>query len=225
MGNSVGDTLHYNNESGKPLKILLVAGLDNSIFQGNVLISDSLFRRYFPSSGGSKIMLIDGPFEKRQEIGNELEQIFRDYGMVATPAAQRLDEFNSVQNTYLSVFMLLGGLGVVIGTFGLGFLLIRNIQERKLELATYFALGFRKNHIMRLLIAEHLLILASGTVAGTLTGLASIIPSLLSPAADIPFAFLGVMISVIFLTGFLWIIIPVRAAFRDDTAMVLRKES
>ena len=225
LGKSVGDTLVYTDESGKPLKIKLMGSLDNSIFQGNVLISDSLFRIFYPSSGGSKVMLVGGPFTQKKEIGNELEQVFRDYGMVVTPASQRLDEFNSVQNTYLSVFMLLGGLGVIIGTFGLGFLLIRNIMDRQHELATYLALGFRKSYIIRLLFTEHLLILVSGIGIGIIASIPIIFPLLISPASGIPVTFLTVILSLIFITGFLWIIFPVRAAMKKDVYWVLKKEN
>jgi putative ABC transport system permease protein len=225
LGKSVGDTLIYKDESGKPLKIKLMGGLDNSIFQGNILISDSLFRIYYPSAGGSKVMLVDGSFSKRQAISDELEQVFRDYGMVVTPTSQRLDEFNSVQNTYLSVFMLLGGLGVIIGTFGLGFLLIRNLMDRQQELAIYFALGFRKNYIIRLLTVEHLLILVSGIGIGIVAALPVIFPLLLSPASEIPFGFLAVILGLIFISGFLWIIFPVRAAMKKNIIVVLKKEN
>ena len=169
-------------------------------------------------------MLVDGPLSQRKVISNGLEQVFRDYGMVVTPAAQRLDEFNSVQNTYLSVFMLLGGLGVIIGTFGLGFLVLRNILDRQQELATYLALGFRKNYIIRLLTAEHLLILVSGMGIGIVTALVVIFPVLFSPVSKVPVVFLVVILALIFITGFLWIIIPVRAAMRKDIIVVLKKE-
>jgi ABC-type antimicrobial peptide transport system permease subunit len=225
MGKSVGDTLVYMNEAGKPLMIKLMGGLDNSIFQGNILISDSLFRIHYPSAGGSKVMLVDGPFSRRKAIGNGLEQVFRDYGIVVTPVAQRLDQFNSVQNTYLSVFMLLGGFGVIIGTFGLGFLLIRNIMDRQHELATYLTFGFRKNYIIRLLTTEHLLILVSGMGLGVISALAFSLPLLISRSFDIPVTFLVVILSFIFITGFLWIIFPVWAAMKKDIIGILKKEN
>jgi ABC-type antimicrobial peptide transport system permease subunit len=202
-----------------------MAGLDNSIFQGNILISDSLFRIYYPSVGGSEIMLVEGPFSKKKAIGDQLEQIFRDYGMVVTPASQRLDEFNSVQNTYLSVFMLLGGFGVIIGTFGLGFLTIRNLMDRQHELATYLALGFRKSYISRLLISEHLLILVSGIGIGITVALPAIFPLLISPASEMPFPFLAVILGLIFITGFLWILFPIRTAMKKDIISILKKEN
>ena len=216
LGKSIGDTLVYKDESGKSLRIKLMAGLDNSIFQGNILISDNLFRIYYPSVGGSKIMLLDGAFSQKQAIGDEMEQIFRDYGIVVTPADQRLDDFNSVQNTYLSVFMLLGGLGVIIGTFGLGFLLIRNLIDRQNEIAIYQALGFQKSYIIKLLTAEHLLILISGMGIGIIVSIPVIFPALMSPTSNIPYTFLAVLLSLIFISGYLWIIFPLRAAMKKD---------
>ena len=40
--------------------------------------------------------------------------------MEAHPAWLRLNEFLAVQNTYLSIFQALGGLGLLIGSAGLG---------------------------------------------------------------------------------------------------------
>jgi putative ABC transport system permease protein len=43
LGKKTGDTLVYLNEAGSELKLKIVGGLANSVFQGNVLIDDSLF--------------------------------------------------------------------------------------------------------------------------------------------------------------------------------------
>ena len=47
----------------------------------------------------------------------------------------RLAAFQEVQNTYLSIFQLLGGLGLLLGTVGLGMVVLRNALERRSELA------------------------------------------------------------------------------------------
>ncbi|MFH1937138.1 MAG: ABC transporter permease, partial [Bacteroidota bacterium] len=104
----VGDTLLYHNETGEELHVILMGGLDNSIFQGHILVSDSLLKNRFPSISGTRIMLVDGPFASRKEIADRLQELFLDYGLVAVPVSDRLAEFNSVENTYLSVFMILG---------------------------------------------------------------------------------------------------------------------
>ncbi|MFZ4548670.1 MAG: FtsX-like permease family protein, partial [Bacteroidales bacterium] len=189
-----GDTLLYTDESGKQLKVKLMGGLGNSVFQGNILISAELFRQYFPSVGGSKLMLINGDFKYRSEISNRLEHLFQDYGMVVTPASEKLAQFNSVENTYLTVFMMLGGLGIIIGTIGLGIVLLRNLAERRREIALYQAIGFKRNYIFKLIFAENVFILFAGIGIGTLSAFAGILPSFFSPTFQLPSTFLLLII-------------------------------
>ncbi len=220
----VGDTLLYRDESGKTLRVRLIAGLDNSVFQGNVLVSAALFRQYFPSVSGSKVMLIDGQYAKRNEISQKLEFLFQDYGMVVSPASERLAQFNSVENTYLSVFMLLGGLGILIGTVGLGIVLLRNLEERKQEIALYQAIGFEHSYILKLIFTENLFILLSGIGTGLMAAFAGILPSFFSPAFRFPASFLLVILILILLSGMAWIYFPVKSALRKNLVEALRKE-
>jgi len=220
----VGDTLLYTDESGKLLKVKIMGGLENSIFQGNILVSAELFRQYFPSVGGSKVMLIDGGFAQRTAILELLEYLFQDFGMVVTPASGRLAEFNSVTNTYLSVFMLLSGLGIIIGTIGLGIVLLRNLEERKREIALYLALGFKHNYILKLIIAENLFILLAGIGIGLIAAFAGILPSFLSPAFQLPATFLILILLLIVFSGMAWIYFPARATMHKNLVQALRKE-
>ena len=220
----VGDTLQYLDEAGKELRVKLMGGLDNSIFQGYILISDSLLKNRFPSISGTRIMLVDGPFAGQKEIANRLQELFVDYGLVAVPASDRLAEFNSVENTYLSVFMLLGALGVLIGTIGFGIILWRNNLERARELALYTALGFRKKFIRNMLMIEYLLILLAGMFLGIIGAVAGILPSLISPAYQMPGGFLLVILLVIWISGAVWILIPAQHVFKRDLTQILREE-
>ena len=220
----IGDTLVYLNESGNEIKILLIGGLNSSIFQGNVLISDSIFREHFPSAGGSRTMLIDAPVEKENQVLELLETRLTDLGLELTTTSSRLAEFNSVTNTYLTVFMLLGGLGVLIGTFGLGVVLLRNMQERKQELALFMAIGFRKGEIFRLVMAENLFLLITGLVIGFGAATIGILPSLISASFTFPANFVFILIAVIFISGFLWIYFPTRKILKKRLISSLRDE-
>ncbi|MFA6400174.1 MAG: FtsX-like permease family protein [Salinivirgaceae bacterium] len=217
---SIGDTLFYRNEMGKPLKLVLAGGLNNSIFQGNILISDQVFREQFPSSGGSKTMLIDAPKYKQELVAKILEQSLIDYGMEVTPTSRRLATFNSVENTYLSVFMALSGLGFLIGTIGLGIVLLRNIVARKHELALLTALGFNRKQLFRLVYMENFMLLATGMFLGVLAALVGILPSLLSPSFSIQGGFLMMLIGSIFISGALWIYFPLRIALNRPSEIV-----
>jgi len=220
----VGDTLLYTDENGKILKVKIIGGLDNSVFQGNVLISAELLRHYFPSTGGSKVMLIDDEFAKRTAISERMEYLFQDYGMVVTPASEKLAQFNSVENTYLSVFMLLGGLGVLLGTFGLGIIVLRNIRDRQAEISLLLAIGLRRKFVLHLLESEYLVTLLSGIFIGTLAAGIGILPTIILRPASLPLGFLAVILSAIVLNGFLWIFFPVKIALNKSLIQSLRAE-
>lgn len=220
----VGDTLLYTSESGKPLKIKLMGGLAGSVFQGHLLISARHLQKHFPSVAGSKTMLIDGSFSNQSAVSETLEYLFQDFGMVITPASQRLAEFNSVTNTYLSVFMLLSALGIIIGTIGLGIVLLRNVAERKTELALYQSLGFTKNLVFRIIFTENLIILFAGIAIGSVSAFAGIIPSLVSPAFHLPAATILVLLGIISANGIFWIYFPLRKALQRNPVGGLRNE-
>lgn len=224
MQKKIGDTLLYTDEKGRILKVKIMGGMENSVFQGNILISAELFRQHFPSVSGSKVMLVDGEFSKRSEIQSRLEYLFQDYGMVVTPSSEKLAQFNSVENTYLTVFMMLGGLGIIIGTIGLGIVLLRNLHERKQEIAIYQAIGFKQSFIFKLVFTENLFILLSGIAIGLISSFAGILPSFISPSFQLPTSFLLLILLLILLSGFAWIYFPVKSALRKNLIQVLRKE-
>ncbi len=145
-------------------------------------------------------------------------------GFSADPTSGRLAEFNSVTNTYLTVFMLLGGLGIIIGTIGLGIVLLRNLEDRKQEIALYQSLGFRQSYILRLILTENLFILLSGMGIGIVAAFAGILLSVLSLAFHFPVAYLIVIIVLIFLSGISWIYLPFRTSLRRNLVQALRKE-
>ena len=220
----IGDTLFYTDESGKILKVKIIGGLSNSIFQGNILVSAELFRHYFPSVGGSKVMLVDGDFGLHTRVSDRLEYLFQDFGMVTLPTSEKLAQFNSVENTYLTVFMMLGGLGIIIGTIGLGIVLLRNLDDRKQEIAIYQAIGFNPDFIHKLIVSENLFILLAGMGIGLFAAFIGILPSFFSPAFQFPTVFLLILILVILLNGLAWIYFPVRSAMRKNLVISLRKE-
>ena len=205
LGKSVGDTLKYTDEKGQIINLKLIAGLSNSVFQGNIIISDSLFIQNFPSVSGSQLMLIDGEFGKAQETEQELFGTFRDYGMEISYTSKRLAEFNSIENTYLSIFLLLGGFGIIIGVIGLGIVLARNILERKNEFVLLQAIGYQRRIIVRMLITENIFLLILGILTGVLSAFVGTIHVFLSSNIDVPWNIILLIIAGIFANGMFWI--------------------
>jgi ABC-type antimicrobial peptide transport system permease subunit len=210
LGLNVGDTLAYTNEKGKQIKLLLVGGLANSVFQGHIIISDNNFISNFPTHGGTNLFLIDGNRNDQENITKELQRTFRDYGWEMSPAPERLAEFNSIENTYLSIFMVMGALGLLLGTIGLGIMLVRSIQERSREIALLKAVGIGRKLIIKLFIKEYMLLLTMGILSGLITATISTLPALLSPNTDISLSTILIILCILFINGFTWIVILTR---------------
>ncbi len=221
---SLGDSLEYVGEGGKQVKLKLVAGLENSIFQGHILVSEQNLLEHFPSISGSRIVLVDCPPEREQEISDKLNRAFRNLGIILTPTPQRLDSFNRVTSTYLSIFLFLGGLGLVLGSFGLGIMVYRNILERRSQLGIMRAIGYNRRLILSLLFLEHAFVLAIGIGAGLFTAFISVLPYLLSPGGQIPLGLFAVILAALALNGSLWIYLSSHLAIRGNLLTALRNE-
>src|SRR6185436_5237529 len=96
------------------------------------------------------------------KLAGDLESALSDYGFDAASTAERLAAFNRVENTYLSTFQALGGLGLVLGTIGLAAVLLRNVLERRRELALLRAVGYNSRHFTVMIISENALLLFAG---------------------------------------------------------------
>ena len=224
LGKKIGDTLVYNDEYGKELKLKLVGGLANSIFQGNVLIDEGLFLKHFPSSSGTNIFLVDGDFQNKEGLLTSMERAFRNDGLDIELASDRLGEFNKIENTYLSIFLLLGGLAMILGTIGLGISLARNIIDRRKEIGILQAVGFTKGKIVRMLSLEHALLLILGTLSGSITAYIATLPSILSSMVDASWLTALIIIFVILANGYFWIFLITRQTLVSELARELSAE-
>jgi putative ABC transport system permease protein len=219
-----GDTLVYHNESGRAFRLVLAGSLDNSVFQGYILVSDNIFRKQYPSHSGSRVILTDASEKLKTFLTRLLSRSFTDYGIEVTSTSQRLATFNSVENTYLTVFMVLSGLGFLIGTIGLGIVLLRNVYERRQELALLLSLGFKRHQVFMIVFIENIYLLLAGFGIGLFAAFVGILPSLFSPSFNIQGVFLMILSGSIFISGLLWIYFPLRSVLRRPLILSLRND-
>ena len=213
------------DRGGRPLRLRLVAALADSIFQGELLMSDANFRRVFPGEEGYRLLFVEAPADRAAAIAAAVEQGAGDLGADAVPTVERLAEFHAVENTYLSTFKTLGGLGLLVGTIGLAAVLLRNVLERRRELALLGAAGYRRGHIFAMVLAENVLLLAAGLAAGALSAAIAIAPVVLERGGRLPAAAsaAGLVIAV-FAGGLISSIVATRAALRAPILEALRAE-
>jgi ABC-type antimicrobial peptide transport system permease subunit len=224
MGKKVGDTIDYVDERGQPFKVRIVGAVANSILQGQLIIDEAEFLKRFPGESGYRMFLVDAPSNAVPQVSATLSRALQDVGLELTPAAQRLAQFNAVQNTYLGTFQVLGGLGLLLGSVGLGIVVLRNVLERRGELAVMLAVGFRKRTLQRLLLIENGTLLVVGLALGMIAAAVAVAPALFSASAQLPYASLALTLAAVLVNGALWTWAATRVALRGDLLAALRNE-
>ena len=195
----LGEDLVMPDELGEPLKLRLAGLLQGSIFQSELLISEDNFTKYFPSQSGYRYFLIQTPPDESEEVTQALENVLRDHGFDVTSTAEKLANYRIVENTYLSTFQTLGGFGLLLGTLGLGLILLRNAIERRGELATLRAFGFRRLTLSVMLLIENAFLLLTGMAIGAVSALIAVGPRILAPGSHVPWTSLAATLGVVFL--------------------------
>jgi ABC-type antimicrobial peptide transport system permease subunit len=224
LGKEIGDTIDCVDEQGHAFKLRLVGAVANSILQGSLLIDEAEFVKRFPGESGYRMFLLDAPSNVVPQVSATLSRALQDVGLELTPAAERLNAFNAVQNTYLGTFQVLGGLGLLLGSAGLGVVVLRNVLERRGELGLLVAVGFRWRALQRLVLSEHVVLLGLGLGIGIAAASVAVLPAILSPGTQLPFVSLGVTLAAVLLNGALWTQLASWYALRRNLLEALRNE-
>jgi ABC-type antimicrobial peptide transport system permease subunit len=228
----VGETLTINDAVGRPRKLKLVATLAGSIFQSEMLMSEANFLRLFPAQAGFSTVLVETTPKDLSDVEQLLRETLNDvngqelsdYSATIETTAARLDAYHEVANTYLSTFRVLGSLGLMLGTIGLAVVLVRNLIERRPELALLSALGFNPATRTRLVLWENVSLLLLGLLIGAGCALAGVIPNVMTSAHTINVRALSVALAAVLVVGLASLVIAVRIAGRRVTPAALRAE-
>ncbi|MEX0938652.1 MAG: ABC transporter permease [Pirellulales bacterium] len=159
-----------------------------------------------------------------QQILAALETSLSDFGLDATRADRRLASFLDVQNTYLLTFQSLGALGLLLGTLGLATVQLRNVLERRSELALLRATGFPHRRLAWLVMLENAVLLLGGLGAGVLAALVAVLPHLLMGGASVPWVALAAMLGIVLVVGLAAGMLVVRAVLHAPLLAALRAE-
>ena len=191
-----------------------------------LLMGERDFLRLFPGQEGYRFFLIDAPPDAAARVGKALEDRLSDFGFDATSTAARLAAFHRVENTYLATFQTLGALGLLLGTIGLGAVLVRNLLERRRELALLRAVGYNRAQFVTMTLAESAVLLAGGLGIGTICALIAIAPAFLARGGASPGAAAAglLLVVVVLLTGLVAAIVASAIAWRSPLVEALRSE-
>jgi putative ABC transport system permease protein len=172
LAKKLGDTLYYTSADGGHVGIVLAGTLPNTIFQGYILIDQHLFSGIWPTIKGSELWLMDVGPDKTEEVKALVSQAMHEYGVRVTTTSDRLKQFYSVTDTYLTIFLTLGGIGLLLGIFAFIIVIRKNLSIRQKEIALYGTLGFQPFVIKDILYRENRIVplyaIATGIVSAVI---------------------------------------------------------
>ena len=229
---NLGDTLAINDAAGRPRKLRLVATLAGSIFQSELLMSEANFLKLFPAQSGYSTILVNTTQADAPAVANLLRETLNDvgekeqsdYSATIQTTADRLAAYHEVANTYLATFRVLGALGLMLGTIGLAVVLVRNLIERRPELALLGALGFAPAARTRLVLWENVALLLLGLATGAGCALTGVIPHVLTSSYRINVPAVSIALAAVLAVGLIALVLAVRLSAKRVHPAALRAE-
>jgi len=184
---NLGEVYEIDDGPNGIIRCEIVGLLSNSILQGNIIMGEENFLTLFPEVNGYRFFLFDsfgfGYLDDRTL--RIIYDLLGDYGFQGESTSDRLRKLFAVQNTYLSTFQSLGGIGLLLGIFGLAVIQSRNVLERRKELALLQAVGFTKRRTILLLLYESFTLLAWGLGLAVVASAFALLPFLIGGVEQI----------------------------------------
>jgi predicted permease len=231
-GDAVGR--YFKNSSGQPVQIVGVVA-DGKYFS---LTEDQEAVAFFPISQGPTghtsflvRMRPDSPDSATNDMAATVRKVVRDLDP-AIPVRVSSAWKNQLGLTFfvsqvatvaLGLFGAFGLLLSITGTFGLA---SYTVSKRLRELSIRVALGAQAKQILSAALGRMLILLAAGSVAGLLLGVAAsrVLSAIVYQASAQDPVVLAAVVFTMLLTGSLSVAGPVRRAVRIDPANVLREQ-
>ncbi len=223
---AVGDEVVIDAETARPIRLRIVGTLADSVLQGEIMIGEAAFTKLFPEIVGYRVLLTDVAPERAgalDDVAATLEERLAPYGVDAQSSLRKLEAYHRVENTYLSTFQTLGGLGLILGTIGLAAVTLRNVFERRRELALLAAAGYRVRELSVLVVSETLALVMIGLGVGVVAALLSIAPVLMARGGRPP-ALSMIWLAAVAVSGVLASLVATRAVRRLPLVASLRSE-
>jgi len=220
----IGSVFETTDRAGRPIRLRVVGLTDGNYFQSDVMMSEANLLQLFPESAGRRILMLRTKQDDAGRAAAIVDRRLGDFGPIVERPTDRLNRLQAVNNTYLSTFQSLGGLGLLLGTLGLAVVQIRQVYQRRGELALLRAVGYAPRRVGLLILLEGAVLLTAGLVCGIVAALVSLLPHIATTGATVPWSAMIFTPVLIWTVGLGFGLIAARAAARSPVMTVLRKE-
>lgn len=224
LHSGLGKDYTITDQAGRPRRLRFVALLKGSVLQGELLVAEERFTELFPAVAGHAYFLIEAPAGAAPDVARHLEADLAPYAFDVTDARERLADLFAVQNTYLSTFQLLGGLGALLGSVGLIAVMLRNVWERRREYAVMQVVGFSKRAVQTTVLAENAALILAGLAIGVSAALIAIAPRIAEDVGAVAWGPLGLLVVGLPALGVGVAAIVLALALRAPLLPALRRE-
>ena len=182
-----------------------------------MIVDEAAFLELFPSQEGYRLFLADVPGDAEHALG-ELQKATADRGSTVMRTQERLEGFQGVENTYIAIFHVLGGLGLILGSAGLGIVTARNLVERRGEFGVLHTIGIAHRVRKGIIFREIRSFIAWALLIGLLASLVAIAPALSGTPPIRTLVGLGLMVILIGLNSLLWAFVGYAVGYRRGLA-------
>jgi putative ABC transport system permease protein len=219
-----GDEIAYRGADGRLWRIRIVGVLPVriSILQGALLLNEEHFVAMFPGEGFRMWLCDYAPYRLRTESSAEAR--YPEPGVRLETAVERLRTLGRMESTYLDMFLVLGGLGLLLGVFGVALVIARSIEERRYEFAVIQAVGIRRKYMVLSLVAEYGSLTAAGVLAGLVPALIAVQPAAASLNSDVNGMLVAVVVLLLVAAAVLSVAAGAFYALRGFDLSLLKRE-
>lgn len=201
---SLGDTLYYQDAHGEEVKLLIAGTLPNTVLQGNVIMDKEQFKEIWPELTGSEVAMVQVNEEHVQETAQLISTALNEYGVRVTTTNDRLKQFYQVTDTYLTIFLTLGGIGLLLGILSFLIVIRKNLAARSEDVRSYARLGYHAEMVSQLLFKENVVVPVYAILMGVMGALLSIGTGFASISVGIWLLSLFIML---LLVGMVWMLV------------------
>jgi putative ABC transport system permease protein len=173
---ALGDIFEIQDESGSTIKLEVIGILENTVFGGTFIMSQSNLESLYPKSAEYRYILFKlkpGIKASAEHVAADLERALFKYGLDAQPISELILENREYERSFMELFQAFLGLGLILGIVGLGVVTTRTVAERKFEIGVLRTLGFTRKMIMKSFLIELSFITLLALGLGLLVGIIS----------------------------------------------------
>ncbi len=245
-----GAVLSYAGTDGRIWRVRIVGVLPvrSGILEGALIVDEKRFADLFPEDG-YRLWLCDyAPYllraaeetgDRRPESGGRVSGSsaaglrspgsgsrlrYPEPGVTVQTVEARLRLLGEVEGAYIDMFLVLGGLGVVLGAAGIALVILRGVAERRGELALLGAVGLPRRTVVTLLASEYGTMTLTGLAVGILSALVSIQPAVRALKGSLPWGAMTGIVAGLFACAAVNVLFAAVAASHRYGPGVLKEE-